>query len=558
MTAAAGRGRLPRETVLDWVTGGIVLVVYAIVQAALLQGPRPLDSARYFDSGVDFPDIPINLWTLRIGLVLPVRGAVLLFGPTEAALYAVPFVAGLLLAAAVYGTMLLLFHDRVLAAAAGLVTVLNTDYLFTSSHIYPDTTATATFTAGFFFLVLAAVRSERDRPGWAPTAAVVCAGLLFGWTYLIREFSLILVPAVLATVVLLRYPWRRVAILAGAALAMFAVELLYGLVRYRDPFVHADELLGRGDDPVRWRPERMDYIQAQLNNILDTTIVFPRLLLSWRSGWIFLLLLLVLFFVALVLFRDRRLWLFAAWFFSFWAIMAVIGLGSLPSGRWILNVTNVRYWYPIFPALVMGAFGGLGLLVQRIFPTFRGLRLTPVFATALTVVVLVPGVVEYQRCAARDAWGNDPAERWHELRSWFATPEADRFDVVWTDSLTHRLVPAFTRTTFGKRLWQGEAEQFPRPRRQFAVPTDEERALILLHKDRLRGVPNAQRNVNDLRRDWSPVFVTADGRMVVLAHRSVTTGDAVGGQSAWWSLTPDRGGARPGRCGRSPYEPGAS
>jgi hypothetical protein len=143
---SAPRGRLGRETVLDWVIGGLVLVLYAAVQLAFLQGPYPFDSAKYFRTAVDFPGVPADIWTLRIGVVFPVRAAVLLFGPSEAALYAVPLVVGLVLAAAVYGTMLLLFGDRVLAAAASLVTVLNTNYLLKSSSIFPDTTATAAFT----------------------------------------------------------------------------------------------------------------------------------------------------------------------------------------------------------------------------------------------------------------------------------------------------------------------------------------------------------------------------------------------------------------------------
>ncbi|MGH3113330.1 MAG: hypothetical protein ACRDOP_07680, partial [Gaiellaceae bacterium] len=83
--AAPPRGpRLSRDARLDWATGGIVLVVYAIVQLALLQGPHPFDPAKYFDTAVEFPNVPRDYWTLRIGLIAPVRVAVLLFGPSGA------------------------------------------------------------------------------------------------------------------------------------------------------------------------------------------------------------------------------------------------------------------------------------------------------------------------------------------------------------------------------------------------------------------------------------------------------------------------------------------
>ncbi|MGH3041168.1 MAG: glycosyltransferase family 39 protein, partial [Gaiellaceae bacterium] len=518
----------------------------------------PLDNSKYFDTALDFPNVPVDLWTLRIGLIAPVRLALLVFGPSEAALYAVPIAAGLLLSAAVYGTMLLLFGDRVLAASAALVTVLSNVFLFTSSFIYPDTTATATLTAGFFFLVLAAVRTERGDTGWMPTAAVVTAGVLFGASYLIREFSPILLPAVIAAVVLLRFTWRRIALLAGAAIATASLEFVYGAVRYGDPFIHIEQLFGRNTSGfAESRGERMDHIQSQLGTIFDTILVGPRLLLAWRTGWIFLLVV-VIFVVALVLVRDRRFWVLAAWCISFWAIMIVAGLGELPSGRWILNITNVRYWFPILPALVMASFGGLWLLLERWFPTPRGVRLAQASAAALAVVILVPGVAEFRSCASRDLWGNDSAQRWHDLRSWLGSPEADRYDVIWTDYLTHRLVPAYSSSAFGRELWDGELEKVPLGR-AIRPATDLGTSLILVHKPRLRSHGrDSQRWLDELRSDWSPVFVSDDREMIVLAHESASNRgtEAVG---EWSDLsTPSRKLAAPGVCGRSPYEPGRS
>ena len=555
--AAEGRARpFLGKSLLDWLTGGVVLLVYVIVQVALLEGPRPFDSAKYFDTAVDFPHVPVDLWTMRIGLIAAVRAAVLVFGPSEAALYAVPVASGLVLAAAVYGTVLVLFGDRIVAAAASLVTVLNASWLFTSSFIYPDTTGTATFVAGMFFLVLAAAGWEDRGRAWVPTVSVVVAGVLFGWTYLIREYSPILVLAVAAALPLLRYPVRRIALLVGAALAAFALEPLYGLVRYHEPFLHARLLLER-DKTSFPRPvgARMDYIQSQLDGVLDTALVFPRLVLAWRSGWV-LLLLVPLFVVALVILRDRRLWLLAAWFFSFGAIMALLGLGSLSSGRWIINVTNIRYWSPIFPALVMGAFGGLALLLPR-FVRYRAVGVAQIAAVLLAAAIIVPGVVEYTRCAERNAWPTDPAERWDGLRSWFSTPAADRYDAVWTDALTQRLVPAFTSTVFGQRLWDGDVRTFERSRNGLAPHTDWTRSLILVHKDRFRSVvPEPNQRLDELRGEWAPVFVSEDGRMVLLAHDSARAIGAVEGEQPWWSFAGRASTARFGTCGRNPYERG--
>jgi hypothetical protein len=543
-----------RLTHLDWVAGGIVLLVYAGVQLALLQGPRPFDPAVYFDAGALFPDVEPSVRTLRIGLVAPVNGAVRLFGSSEAALYTVPLATGLLLTSAVFMAMLLLFRDRVLAAAAALVTGLNSYYLLNSSFIFPDTSATATFATGFLCLVLGGMRAQERMRTWIATASVACAGVLFGWTYLIREFSpVLLLPSVLAAVVLLRYSVSRVLILTGAALATFCLDPLYSLLRYGDPllhirlllFEHPDRPVSRGDAPIVAR------YHEQMDTLLDTLVVFPRLLVSWYVGWVFLLLI-AIFLVALVGLRDRRLWLLAAWCFSFWAVMALLGLGSLPSGRWILNITNIRYWYPILPPLVMGAFAGAVLLVRRFAPTVRGVSLTYPVTAALVALALVPGVVEYRSCAATGDWASDSLESWHELRSWFATPDADRYGAVWTDVNTKRVLPAFTSGTFGESLWHGRVEKLFDDRERIIAAPDPRYSVILVNKDRFL----SESSLSELRRGWSPIFVSDDGRLVVLANASEPIGAVAEEDEKWWTLPTDGGDERDSRtCRMRPYAP---
>jgi hypothetical protein len=537
----------PRQ--LDYLVGGLVLAGYVVGQLLLLQGPHPFDPAKYFETAVEFPNVHVDYWTLRIGLIAPVRVAVLLFGPSEAALYAVPLAASLLLTGSVYGTMLALFRERVPAAAAALVTGLNASFLLNSGYIFPDTLATATFTAGVFCLVLGRPRSDEDPEGWLPMLFVLGAGFLFGWSYLVREFSPILVPAVVAAVVLLRFPVRRVLLLAGAAAATASLELAYGAVRYGDPFIHLHTLLRRaGDRPLSARRGSLvEQINEQIENPLDAVLVFPRLLLTWNSGWVLVLLILV-FAAGLFQFRDRRLWLLASWFFSFWAVMAAFGYWRLSSGDLIVNVTNIRYWYPIFPPLIMGAFGSLCLLLEGLAP--RGVRLLYVVVPVLAAVALVPGSVEFSSCAAKDVWRNDPAERWNDLRSWFGTAEAQRYDRIRTDKVTNRLLPAYRRTTFGDPLWHGTVRFWDRRGPQLA-PDDPKGSLILVHKDRFAS-PNAQEALNELDREWSPIFTSDDGRMVMLAHEAESIGE---GDRSWTDLARDRSAVRAGDCGLSPYEP---
>lgn len=541
-------------TRLDWAAGAIVLVAFAVVQLALLQGPNPHDPAIYFKAAINFPNVDAGVFVLRIGVVWPVVAALFVFGPSAAALYAVPVAAGLVLVAAVYGTMLLLSRDRVLAAAAALVTGANDYILLNSSFIFPDTIATAAFTAGFLCLVFGATRIRDDDrgAGWISALSAIGAGVFFGWAYLAREFSPILLPAVVVAVALLRYRVRHVAMLAGAAAVTFSVGPLYGLLHYGDPLARLRPLFERVDVPVEpGRLARMEHIQAQLTSPVDTVAVFPRLLLSWHVGWVFLLLL-ATFVIALVRLRDWRSWILGAWVVSLWTTMAVFGLVELPSGRWILNITNIRYWYPIFPPLVMGAFLGVGLLLGKSSTRRRRFSVVHIAAVGLAGLALLPGIVQFQRCAAKDIWKRDPRAGWQDLRSWFAASEAQRYDVVWTDRGSNRLIPAFTSTFFGRRLWDGNVRAFPRGGAAEVRTVARAPFVLVVNRARRR----FDRDLSHLRSRWAPIFISENRRMLVLAPEPVSEGRAAAPASPWWSsLRSEGAAAEPGRCGLSPYEP---
>jgi hypothetical protein len=539
-----------RTSWLDWAVGAITVALYVIGQLVFLQGPHPFDPSWYFRTAADFPDVAPDLFTLRIGLLAPIRAALLVFGPSEAALYALPLLSGMALVGAVFATMLLLFRDRVLAGAAALATGLNVNYLVNSSQIFPDLTATATFTIAFFCLLVGGSRPEESSRSWMPTVAVVCGGVFLGWSYLVREFSPILLPVVVALVLLLRYPLRRIALLAGAAVATASLELLYGWVYQDDAVVHARLLRERGTSDVVDGEVRMAYIQDQLGSLFDTLLVFPRLLLAWDIGWVFIVLA-GLSLLALVLLRDRRLWLLAAWFLSFLVTMALVGLGSFSSGRWVLNITNIRYWYPIFPPLVMGAFGGLWLLLRGRFGGPGGLPYARLAAVGLAAVVMLPGFREFSDCDAREAWRNDPANRWHELRSWFSTPEAAQANVVWTDRYTSRLLPAYAASTFGRSIWDGDVETLDSLGRVPSAPG----SLLLVHKDRWSAWEDGPEALEGVRDEWAPLFVTSDQRMVVLAPSEAVAGTETAAAGDWAELWIGFVAAAPGgTCGRNPYD----
>jgi hypothetical protein len=118
-------------------------------------------------------------------------------------------------------------------------------------------------------------------------------------------------------------------------------------------------------------------------------------------------------------------------------------------------------------------------------------------------------------------------------------------------------VPAYLATPFGSKTWDGDVRTLSL-RSPIPPSAETDGDLILVHKARLRALRSrAQPRLNELRREWSPVFATDDGEMILLARRSESVAES-GLAARWWDLsTADLARAEPGVCGRSPYERGA-
>ncbi len=105
--------------------GAMLVACVVAVQLAYALQPYPSDQTNYFKAADRFPAAPENLGLthqyLRIGLVVPVRLAIEVFGYSEAAYYAVPVLTAALLTASVFALGSLLFSRWVGAAAALLM-----------------------------------------------------------------------------------------------------------------------------------------------------------------------------------------------------------------------------------------------------------------------------------------------------------------------------------------------------------------------------------------------------------------------------------------------------
>lgn len=537
MSVSAPLRRWPRPTALlqDLLAIGVVLVVYAVIQTLLFIGPQPYDPSYYFVSAPSFPHVPANVWMLRIGLMGPLAVAVRVFGTGRLTFFGVPILASAALGVAVYVIARLLSARRVVAASAALVTICNPIYLLDSTSLFPDVVATATFAVAIMLLILGG-REELRGSTRLPVVIAGVAGFVLGWTYLIREFSPILLPSVIVAVVLLRYPLRRVIVLVAAAVVTVSAELIYGAVRYGDALTRLHLLTAHsaGQHPRQFVP-----YYRYVHNVGEAALVFPNTLVTFAAGWV-LIALLVLFVVALGLRPDRGLVMLAAWLFLFWAAMSIIGVLKSSNGEPVLGIAYIRYWYPVLPALIVGGFLGL----QRLAAHPRINLSTPtsgVLAVALVAAVLVPGTVEFAHCKSKDLWDGEPSQRWTEVHSWLASPAGAAYDLIVTDRPSKRLVRLYSRSLGGHVDWHGRAVG----KRAVTTPPHHPHALILI--DRRRALPGA----NSLGPDWQPVFVSSDGDVAILAHDPTTHASAKA-LRRWQAPLPRRADT-PGSCGVSKY-----
>jgi hypothetical protein len=152
---------------------------YMAAAQALLDGRHPVQSGLKptTEGG------RINHHWLRLGLVVPVAGAIRVLGSGAAAYYALPFGFSILAIALVFFT-LHAYAGTAVAFFAGLVQVFNPFEVLRASNLLTNL-ATAMLIFGYV-LLLGAIR-KRPR-SWAADLTVGGAGgLLLAWAYLMRQ-----------------------------------------------------------------------------------------------------------------------------------------------------------------------------------------------------------------------------------------------------------------------------------------------------------------------------------------------------------------------------------
>ena len=467
--------------------GGLLVGGCLVVQLLWLLPPYPSDQINYLQAAATFPSAPrieaLDHQYLRYGLVVPLRLAIEVFGYSQATYYVVPVLSGLLLVLSVYALGVMWF-GRLVGLLAALVVAGNSIVFEDLSMPLPDLSATALVTAA----IVLAVAIRRRRP-WAAGTGLRCAGwlsaigLLLAGSYLCREFVVFIWPLV-GLLLLKRIRLRDTAWLVAPIVVLVAAESTINAIVLDDPLarLHAAAEHGSGPAPAHIGPTFQDRpaihylvrLPGVLHHAHEGPFLVGMLVATIVGGSIA---------VASLITkhrltpsggdpRARRLCLLLVWILLLWMPLTLLG-GLLNPAHPKLRLQLDRYWFPIFPPVILGGIAVAWLIgepiARWILTASRSARVTALTskipAMAALAVAVPPLVIAASGWVDNPAYRVNGATQLEDLRGWLA--DHDDVPVIWADRRTSTLVPVFTRGPFGGTVWHGEVRTLlgagPRP-----------------------------------------------------------------------------------------------
>ena len=437
----------------------IILVFIAIgVQFIFLNPPILSDQMEYYITAVRFPHLPDNpnIGSMRIGLELPVAVLYRIFGTSEVAYYTVPILSAALLSASIYLIGKSLFSRRV-GFFSGLWVIFIPNLIQDAGHLLPDLPATACSAAAFavLFTFFGNKEQKRDFSSKGSLWIFILAGLLFGWSYLIKEYLAILFLLIPLVFWMLDIPWKYLFPVAITMLLMYGVEVAVGIIYYHNPLIRFLAASPR---------ETTGEIQKDVSRIVN---YFALLLIKeGGEGILALMGLGVLNSLAQSFHKQKSHIFLLTWVLLIYVLFTFAGL--LPViFNWesivLLRLHKFRYWVPILPPLVIGAVAVLDSMLNWVKGKLSGLKLSEnVFVSILLVLFL-------SSTAARgiNSIKNDPdfirngADQYLELRAYLKEND-NPDDVIWIDRdnkrAFERILPMYIRNSFGKLIWHGSTK----------------------------------------------------------------------------------------------------
>jgi len=471
-----------RWTTLDGAALAVLLLLAAVVQWWLLKAPVFGDQLDYFATAASLPDIDASHRHLRLGLLLPVWLLIRLFGYSEAAYYAVPFLSFLALGAGTYLVGRRLFGTGVASIATFLI-LFNPYVLWDSSHLLPDVLGTALLAFSLYVLLVGGERLERGY-GRSGRGLLLLAGVLLGWSYLAREYTVILFPLVPIFFAIYRFRWREIAYVAAGAAAMLGVELAWGLAVYGDPLARLDILTSRG---TTWAPgvTRAFVEMDPLRNLGQLPLLFAQR----AGGWFFLVVTASAVIggtIQSIRGRRRYLLLFV-WVLVCYVFFTLVAFAPSIIERPFLRMHKFRYWLPILPPLFLLGTASLDAALRKSAVFVRPRWRVGVAWAVLAAVSLGAAYRGVGSIADSKSFLKNRTTRFEELRT-FLRAHGYRWSAVWVDvgegEALSLVIPIYLRDFWGRSIWDGTIRPINRGR-SFVARDALDEGLLLIDSETL-------------------------------------------------------------------------
>jgi hypothetical protein len=444
-----------RKSLLREIPIFILLFAVAILaQLIFLNPPILSDQMEYYFTAIHFPHLPAapNIGSMRIGLILPVAVLYRIFGTAEITYYALPLVSLAVLSISIYLIAGGLFSRRV-GFFSALWVIFMPNLLQDSGHLLPDLPATACSAAAFAILItfFKDLEDKKDNASRKSQLILFFAGLLFGWSYLVKEYLAILFILIPIVFWMFDIPYRRLVPVAVGMLLMLALEMGFGIIYYHNPLIRFLAATPR---------ETEGEIQKDVLRIIG---YLPILLVKAGSEGILAFMGIGLLDSFRLSFnKDKRFIFLLLWVLLIYILFTFAGL--LPvlfkwEGIVLLRLHKFRYWVPIIPPLII-----CGVAVLDRFFTFLGSKLkvkgcksfVPVLMALFLAAASLSGIMTVQ---------DDPdlirngADHYLELREYLQEHSSDQ-DLIWINRdnkrAFERILPMYIRGPFGNLIWQGK------------------------------------------------------------------------------------------------------
>lgn len=472
-----------KEIFIDLLVIVLLIIISFAIQIVFLNPPILSDQMEYFFTAVKFPylpDVP-NHWSMRIGLILPAAILFRIFGYAEISYYLVPLASMAFLAISIYligGRM----FNRVVGIFSALWTILIPSLMLESGHLLPDLPATACFSAGIAVLLFTEnsnqtgtnARSEKCKK-WL----FFLAGLLFGWSYLTKEYMAVLFVLIPLFFWAFGLPYRYLVILAAGMALTIGIEFLIGILYYQNALVRFSTVMPR---------ETVGMIEMDVRKIIG---FFPALIKRYGGEGTWLLSILAMLTFGYQIFkRDKRFLFLFLWVMVFYVFFTLVGLMPVIFS-WkdavLIRLHKFRYWIPILPPLIIGGIAALDNLFKYLrqkikWRLFKTIILGPLFILAFLSVSAARGIISIRDHPDLIRNGRD---HYLELRA-YLKENNDPNAVIWIDRDNNRaferILPMYIHDFWGRKVWDGKFK-YLNTQQQYLSEEEINEGFVILDRD---------------------------------------------------------------------------